>query len=94
MRVTSQPAPTTGSAGAKTFVTATMLTFTGGMLVLIGYIMVGGFGIFLGLVGAVFGVLWWKDLHDGVVPAQLPTKSVALLTLTGLALFGLAAAMA
>ncbi|WP_028661699.1 hypothetical protein [Saccharomonospora saliphila] len=92
-RATGSPA-TGPAAHAKTFATAALLTFACGMLVLIGYVMVGGFGFFLGLVGTVFGVLWWKDLHGTVFPKDIPAKSLVILAASAAALFGLAVAMA
>jgi hypothetical protein len=82
--VSFQPTPSAGgnsvSAGAasdvKTFAAATLLTFSAGMIVLIGYALAGGFGAFLGIIGAVFGVVWWKDLHGKVFPRDLPNNSV------------------
>ncbi len=64
------------------------------LIVMIGYIMIGGFGIFLGLVGVVFILVWWKERHGRVLPRNLPGTSLALLFVTSLVLFGLAALMA
>ncbi|WP_091674250.1 hypothetical protein [Amycolatopsis marina] len=82
--MTYQPAqPARGgsvSAGAasdaKTFGAAALLTFSAGMVVLLGYLLVGGFGAFLGIIGAVFGIVWWKGLHGKVFPRDLPNSSV------------------
>ncbi|WP_199430216.1 hypothetical protein [Qaidamihabitans albus] len=95
----SRPPPGNGvSAGpasdAKTFAAAALLTFAAGMLVLIGYIMAGGFGGFLGIIGAVFGVVWWKGLHEKVFPRDLPGASMAGLAVAALVLLGLAYMMA
>lgn len=79
---------------AKAFGAAALLTFTCGMIALIGYMMIGGLGIVLGIIGIVFGLVWWKGHHERMLPRDLPTKSLVLLGITGLALFGLAAAMA
>lgn len=82
------------ASDAKTFAAAALLTFAAGMIVLIGYIMAGGFGGFLGIIGAVFGVVWWKNLHGKVFPRDLPAKSLVGLLVTAAALFGLSYVMA
>lgn len=93
-----QPPANRVSAGpasdAKAFFATVLLTFISGMIVMIGYIMIGGFGIFLGLVGVVFILVWWKERHGRVLPRNLPGTSLALLFVTSLVLFGLAALMA
>ncbi|CAM2886130.1 hypothetical protein SAXI111661_06485 [Saccharomonospora xinjiangensis] len=100
--VTSQPqTPSKAnsvSAGpasdAKAFFTAALLTFACGMIALIGFVMAGVFGIILGIVGIVFGLVWWKEQHGGMLPRDLPGKSLVSLTVVSLVLFGLAALMA
>ncbi len=88
-RVSAGPASDT-----KAFFAATLLTFLSGMIVLIGFIMAGGFGIVLGIVGMIFGLVWWKGHHGSMLPRDLPAKSVVGLTLGSLLLLGLAALMA
>lgn len=87
-RVSAGPA-----SDVKTFVAAGLLTFTAGLLVLIGYIMAGGFGGFLGIIGAVFGVVWWKGVHGKVFPRDLPGKSMAGLVVAGALLLAAAYGM-
>lgn len=60
----------------RTFLAATLLTFSAGLLVLLGYGLFGGFGAFLALIADVFGVVWWNSLHGKVFPKNLPAKSV------------------
>ncbi|WP_167173322.1 hypothetical protein [Saccharomonospora amisosensis] len=81
------------ASDVKTFIAAALLTFAAGMLVLIGYIMAGGFGGFLGIIGAVWSVFWWKGVHGKVFPRDLPGKSMAGLAVTAAILLGLAYAM-
>lgn len=83
-RVSAGPA-----SDLKTLVAAALLTFAAGMLVLIGYIMAGGFGGFLGLIGAAFGIVWWKNLHGKVFPRDLSGTHVVGLTVASAALLGL-----
>ncbi|WP_298180964.1 hypothetical protein [Saccharomonospora sp.] len=88
-RVSAGPA-----SDAKAFFAAALLTFASGMVAVIGYIMVGGFGVLLGIVGVVFALVWWKEQHGRMLPRDLPGKSLTLLTVAALVLFGLAALMA
>jgi len=79
---TAKP-PSAGAAGVKTFVTAALLTFAAGELVLLCYALLGVFGGIIGLVGAVFGIVWWRNIHDGTAfPRDLPAKSVVILAVT------------
>lgn len=71
----------------KTFASAALLTFGSGMLVMVGYgLLTGFFGGLLGLVAAVFGVLFWKKRHDKIFPATIPTRSVLLLAVVNVLL--------
>ncbi|SFW90695.1 hypothetical protein [Amycolatopsis australiensis] len=72
--------PKSTGADVKTFVTAVLLTFGVGLLGMVGWaVLDSGFGGFLGLVGGVFGVVWWRHLHGKAFPKVVPTKSVVLL---------------
>jgi hypothetical protein len=76
----------TGS-DVKTFLAAALLPFGGGMLVLAGYVLLDSFfGGLLGLVGAVLGVMWWRNVHGKVFPRELPTRSVVILAAVAVAL--------
>ncbi|RJQ88277.1 hypothetical protein [Amycolatopsis panacis] len=80
--MTTQPAHPAKSTGTdvKTFATAVLLTFGAGMLGMVGWgLLSSGFGFFLGLVAAGFGLYWWRSLHGGVITAKLPTRSVVVL---------------
>ncbi|HEY3468282.1 MAG TPA: hypothetical protein VGL47_24350 [Amycolatopsis sp.] len=74
------PRPKTAGADVKTFVTAVLLTFGVGLLGMVGWaVLSSGFGGFLGLVGGVFAVVWWRHIHGKVFPKVIPTKSVVIL---------------
>ncbi|OLT47092.1 hypothetical protein BJF85_00445 [Saccharomonospora sp. CUA-673] len=83
------------AAGVRTLAGAAFLTFAAGMLVLIGYMMIGGFGAFLGIFGAGFGIVWLAGVHGGKVfpRAGFPTQSIVGTAVTGAVLLGLAAVM-
>ncbi|MFD9895107.1 hypothetical protein ACFWY9_37675 [Amycolatopsis sp. NPDC059027] len=94
----AQPAKTK-SPGAgtdvKTFATAVLLTFGAGLLGMVGWALLSsGFGGFLGLVAAGFGIWWWAKIHGKVIPRELRTRSVVILLVVNavlaLALFLLA----
>ncbi|MCR3719085.1 hypothetical protein LY15_001046 [Prauserella flava] len=89
----AQPSPSGGGFG--TLAGAALLTFAGGMAVLIGYLMIGGFGAIIGIFGAIFGIVWLAGVHGGnVFPREgFPTKSLGGLAVASLVLLGLAAAM-
>lgn len=75
---------------------AALLTYAGGVLMLVGYLLLSGvFGAILGLVGAVFGVVWWRKTHDDrIFPRDLSVKSLIILVVVGVVLTVLAFAMA
>ena len=78
----TEPVPRPKSTGAdvKTFVTAVLLTFGVGLLGMVGWaVLSSGFGGFLGLVGGVFGVVWWRKVHGTAFPKVIPAKSVVVL---------------
>jgi hypothetical protein len=81
------PRPKTTGADIKTFVAAVLLTFGVGLLGMVGWaVLDSGFGGFLGLVGGVFGVVWWRKIHGKAFPKVLPTKSVIILAVVNAAL--------
>ena len=90
--VSTQPARRTGAGAGpdvKTFGTAALLTFGAGLLGMVGWgLLSSGFGFFLGLVVAGFGIYWWKNLHGRVIAKDLPTKSVVILLVVDIVLFG------
>ncbi|KMS86343.1 hypothetical protein ACZ91_37340 [Streptomyces regensis] len=79
----------------KTLAGAALLTFAGGMVVLIGYLMIGGFGAFIGIFGAIFGIVWLAGVHGGkVFPREgFPTQSLVGAAVASAVLLGLAALM-
>ncbi|MFI6302575.1 hypothetical protein ACIBCH_11945 [Amycolatopsis thailandensis] len=83
----AQPATPGAGADVKTFVTAVLLTFGVGLLMMDGWALLSsGFGAFLGLVGGGFGVFWWRHIHGKVFPRELSTKSVVVLAVINVAL--------
>ncbi|HKS44552.1 MAG TPA: hypothetical protein VJT49_05450 [Amycolatopsis sp.] len=79
------------ASDVRTFAAAVLLTYAGGVLMLVGYILLSGvFGAILGLVGAIFGVVWWRTVHKKVFPRDLPVKSLVILGVIGVALTVLA----
>ncbi|WP_169515776.1 hypothetical protein [Amycolatopsis nigrescens] len=76
----------------KTFLAAALMSFSAGMLVLVGYILLGNFfGGFLGAVGAGFGIVWWRSVHDKTIfPRNLSGKAVAVLAVVSAVLLVLA----
>ncbi|HVW44210.1 MAG TPA: hypothetical protein VHC18_22965 [Amycolatopsis sp.] len=79
----------TGS-DVRTFLTAGLLTYGTGVLMLNGYILIGVFGAILGLVAGGLCVLWWRNKHDKVFPRDLPVKSVVILAVVDVVLTVLA----
>ncbi|NIH79258.1 hypothetical protein [Amycolatopsis viridis] len=68
------------ASDVRTFITAVLLTFAAGELMLLGYALLGVFGGIIGLVAAIFGVVWWRSIHDKrAFPRDLPVKSVVIL---------------
>ncbi len=83
----AQPAAPGAGADVKTFATAVLLTFGTGLLMMDGWALLSsGFGAFLGLVGAVFGIFWWRHVHGKVFARDLPTRSVILLAVVNVVL--------
>ncbi|TVT15223.1 hypothetical protein FNH06_36555 [Amycolatopsis acidiphila] len=84
------------ASDVRALLAAALLTYSGGVLMLVGYLLLSGvFGAILGLVGAVFGVVWWRKVHgDKVFPRDISVKSVIVLVAVGAVLTVLAFAMA
>lgn len=78
----------TGADNAKTLVVPALLTFSCGMLVVVGNLMIGGFGILLGIIGAIFGVVWWRSVNGTVVPVPVKKSSLISLIVVSIVLFG------
>lgn len=95
---TRRPGDNAVSAGpasdAKTFFAAALLTFAAGMIVLMGFMLAGGFGGLLGIVGAGFGIVWWKNEHGKVFPKDLPGSTMLGLSVVSAGLLALVAMMA
>jgi hypothetical protein len=50
---------------------AAMTPFLAGMLVLLGYAWIGGFGVVLGLAAAIWWAVWWYRRNDGFFPRDV-----------------------
>ncbi len=106
VRVTSQPQPSpehspdynSVSAGAasdaKAFFAAALLTFASGMVVLIGFIMAGGFGVLLGIVFSVPIAIVIGERYGRMLPRDLSAGALIALTVGSFLMFFLAAGMA
>lgn len=80
----------TGS-DVRTFVSAALLTYIVGVLVLNGVILLGAGGAFLALLVALFTVLGWRKYHGKkIFPRDIPVRSVILLGVVGIVLTVLA----
>ncbi|WP_027927290.1 hypothetical protein [Amycolatopsis benzoatilytica] len=85
-----QPAKTGAGPDLKTFGTAALLTFGAGTLCFVGWgLLSSGFGFFLGIVAAGAGLWWWKTIHGSMIPRGLPAKSVVILAVVNVVLFGI-----
>jgi hypothetical protein len=83
----SDGAPDGTASAVKTFVTAALLTFGAGLLLMVGYALLNSFfGALLGILAAIFGIVWWKNIHDQVFPAVVPTRSVVILAVVNVVL--------
>ncbi|RZQ59422.1 hypothetical protein [Amycolatopsis suaedae] len=69
----------TGS-DVKTFFAALLLTFASGMLILVGALLIGFFGGFLGVVGVVLGLIWWRSANGKMFPRDLSTGAMVSAT--------------
>jgi hypothetical protein len=55
-----------------------MAPFLAGLLVLLGYIWLGGFGILLGLGGAIWWAVWWYRKHGKFFPRDVNTGAFTI----------------
>jgi hypothetical protein len=84
----AQPARS-NSAGTdvKTFATAVLLTFGTGLLMMVGNGLLSSFfGAILGLVAAVFGIVFWKNRLGKVFPDVVPAKGLIILAVINVVL--------
>jgi hypothetical protein len=75
MRVVTESNSVSAGLGSDLRVAAVgaMAPFLAGVLVLLGYLWLGGFGIVLGLGGAVFWGVWWYRKHGKFFPRDVNT---------------------
>jgi hypothetical protein len=57
---------------------AAMGPFLAGMLALLGLIWIGGFGVVLGLGGAVFWAVWWYRRNGALFPRDVDLAAYAI----------------
>ncbi|SDZ12065.1 hypothetical protein SAMN05421504_109292 [Amycolatopsis xylanica] len=84
--MTYQPMQTTRenrvSAGTgsdvKTLIAALLLTYFCGVTLLVGYALIGGFGVVLGIAASIAGVVFWRKAHGKAFPRDIPVKSLII----------------
>lgn len=73
---------------------AAMGPFLAGMLALLGLLWIGGFGVVLGLAGAVAWAVWWYRRNDGLFPREVDNRAFFItIALTAAALILVLVAM-
>jgi hypothetical protein len=58
--------------------------------VLVGWVLIGGFGIVLGLIADVAGIAWLRRRYGAVVPPDVPAAGLLLLLMAAIVLAGIA----
>lgn len=57
---------------------AALAPFLSGLLVLLGLIWLGGFGIVLGIAAAIAWAVWWYRRNGALVPRQVDTTALLI----------------
>jgi hypothetical protein len=57
---------------------AALAPFLCGLLVLLGLLWLGGFGIVLGLVAAIVWAVWWYRRNGAVIPREVDTRALLI----------------
>jgi hypothetical protein len=71
------------------FLVSALLPLGFGLAVILGMLLLDGFGAFLGIIGGLFGLGWWHSQHKALVPRDASTKSVVVLAVVVAALLTL-----
>jgi len=61
-----------------------------GLAILVPWVWLGGFGIFLGLIGDVAWLFWWRQKRGGVFPPDVSAGTLAKMVVAVVVLGGLA----
>jgi len=69
---------------------ALLLTVAAGLVVLVGWTWIGGFGIALGLVADVAGLAWLRQRYGAVLPQDVPGGALLRLLVAAVVLAGIA----
>jgi hypothetical protein len=79
MRIVTESNAVSAGLGSDLRVAAVgaMAPFLAGLLVLLGYAWLGGFGIVLGLGGAIFWGVWWYRRNGKSFPRAVKTGPFA-----------------
>ena len=64
-----------------------MAPFLAGLLVLLGYLWLGGFGIVLGLGGAIFWAVLWYRRNGKFFPRDVQTRAFTITIVLTVAVF-------
>jgi hypothetical protein len=61
-----------------------------GFILLVLWVLLGGFGIVLGLIADVVALAWWRKRYDAVFPSDVAPRDLFLLTGAVVVLGGIA----
>ncbi|HEX4722739.1 MAG TPA: hypothetical protein VH333_09510 [Pseudonocardiaceae bacterium] len=67
-----------------------LLIVAAGFAVLLGWILIGGFGIVLGLIVDVAGLAWLRQRYGAVLPSDVPGGALLRVLLAAVVLAGIA----
>jgi hypothetical protein len=74
----------------RTGLYALLLTLAAGFAVLLGWVLLGGFGIVLGLVAAGIGLAWSRQREGAVIPRDVRGGAMLRVLLVAVVLAGIA----
>lgn len=67
-----------------------LLIIAAGFAVLVGWVLIGGFGIVLGIVGDIAGLAWLRSRYGAVLPGEVPGGALLRVLVAALVLGGIA----